>query len=159
LLPLLATTCWQHFFCCHETVAIFTKGKRLFFCCFLQSKPKGWNNKLAVMAGFLPIGERKQCIKSHRFATPHLRTLLATALQKNKPMSNLTDETGITAPEQEIKDVFKTSTENKAWMPGDAFSTAEISECLTAAKAEQSISLAEAQQRIQQIKAFQTHGS
>lgn len=69
------------------------------------------------------------------------------------------NEAGLNSPEQEIKDVFKTKETDKVWTAGPSLTIAEINERLAHATAETTIPLAEAQQRIQQIKAFQTHGS
>jgi hypothetical protein len=74
-------------------------------------------------------------------------------------MNDITNETGVYAPEQEIKDVFKAEPENKAWMRGEAFSADEIRSRLKKAAAEPSTPLTEVKKQIEQIKAFQTHGT
>lgn len=79
---------------------------------------------------------------------------------ENEP---ITPEEGITSPEQEIKDVFKTVTENKAWQPGEPFTDADwqtyLQDSLHQANADDTISVDEARRQIEQLKAFQTHGT
>jgi hypothetical protein len=75
----------------------------------------------------------------------------------------LTLEEGITSPEQEIKDVFKTATENKIWLPGEPMPNADwesyLQQSLHEAESSETISVDEARKRIEQLKAFQTHGT
>jgi hypothetical protein len=82
-----------------------------------------------------------------------------TLAPNSTTMNDMTNETGVYAPEQEIKDVFKTAPENKAWMQGEAFSINEIKNRLKAAGAEPVTPLTEVKKQIEQIKAFQTHGT
>ena len=79
---------------------------------------------------------------------------------ENEP---ITPQEGITSPEQEIKDVFKSTPENKAWQTGEAFTDADwktyLQDSLHQASSGDSISVDEARRQIEQLKAFQTHGS
>lgn len=64
---------------------------------------------------------------------------------------------------EEVKDVFKSTTGNKSWMPGRPFTKTElatfINEPVKQAASGQIRSLKEVQKNIQQLKATQTHGS
>ena len=75
----------------------------------------------------------------------------------------ITPEEGITSPEQEIKDVFKTETENKIWQPGEPMADADwemyLQGLLRQADSNETISVDEARRQIEQLKAFQTHGT
>ncbi len=77
--------------------------------------------------------------------------------EKSKPY-----EDGETSWE-EVKDVFKSTTGNKPWMPGRPFTKTElatfINEPLKQANSSQTLSLKEVMKNIQQLKATHTHGS
>jgi hypothetical protein len=64
---------------------------------------------------------------------------------------------------EEIRDVFKSTTENKPWTPGSTFTKIErekfINEALKQAADNQVISLKEVQKNIEELKATHTHGS
>lgn len=64
---------------------------------------------------------------------------------------------------EEVKDVFKSTTGNKPWMPGRPFTKTElatfINEPLKQAGSSQTLSLKEVKKNIQQLKATHTHGS
>lgn len=64
---------------------------------------------------------------------------------------------------EEVKDVFKSTTGNKPWMPGRPFTKTElatfINEPLKQAGSNQTLSLKEVKKNIQQLKATHTHGS
>lgn len=64
---------------------------------------------------------------------------------------------------EEVKDVFKSSTGNKPWMPGKPFTKTELAtflnEPVKQAGNSQTLKLSEVQKNIQQLKANHTHGS
>ncbi len=79
---------------------------------------------------------------------------------ENEP---ITPEEGITSPEQEIKDVFKTAPENKIWQTGESFTESDwetyLQDSLHQATSGDTVSVDEARRQIEQLKAFQTHGT
>ena len=64
---------------------------------------------------------------------------------------------------EEVKDVFKSTTGNKPWMPGKPFTKTELAtflnEPVKQANNSQTLNLADVQKNIQQLKATHTHGS
>ena len=64
---------------------------------------------------------------------------------------------------EEVKDVFKSTTGNKPWMPGKPFTKTELAtflnEPVKQANNGQTLNLTDVQKNIQQLKAAHTHGS
>ena len=64
---------------------------------------------------------------------------------------------------EEVKDVFKSTTGTKPWMPGKPFTKTELAtflnEPVKQASNGQTLTVTEVQKNIQQLKATYTHGS
>ena len=64
---------------------------------------------------------------------------------------------------EEVKDVFKSTSGNKPWMPGKPFTKTELAtflnEPVKQANSGQTLTLADVQKNVQQLKATHTHGS
>lgn len=85
-----------------------------------------------------------------------------TKLNESSSDSNLQNEDAETSWD-EVKDVFKSTTGNRVWMPGKPFTKAElatfINEPVKQTNQRQMIALKEVQKNIQELKATHTHGS
>lgn len=113
------------------------------------------------------MAEKIKSTKSAATLQPSLTKLPDTGVEKRSEPSviNKTQplNENVETAWEEVKDVFKSTTGNKSWMPGKPFTKAELStfinEPVKQVNSNQVISLKEVQKNIQELKATHTHGS